>query len=178
MVVSETGKQLIRTCEGVKQNAYLDSVGVPTIGWGSTFMPNGERVKIGDYLSLADCNTLLDAACKQRDGELNKLLGGTILTQNQYDALFDFMYNLGVGNLASSTLLKKVLASPSDATIPDEFKKWIHAGASILPGLVKRRGLEISLWTGQKISDVVAGWDTFKQIIEQEKNSDFLTQNL
>jgi lysozyme len=70
------------------------------------------------------------------------------INQNQFDALVSFAYNLGVGNLKSSTLLKKVNANPSDPTIRDEFMKWVNGGGKKLPGLVKRRQAEADLYFG------------------------------
>jgi lysozyme len=75
------------------------------------------------------------------------------LTQNQYDALVDFVFNLGAQKLATSTLLKLVNADPSNALIPAEFRKWVYAtnpktGArERLPGLIIRREKEAKLYS-------------------------------
>lgn len=68
------------------------------------------------------------------------------LTQNQFDALVSFTFNLGEGSLKSSTLLKKVNANPSDTTISSEFLKWNKAGGKVIDGLTKRRQAEAKLY--------------------------------
>jgi GH24 family phage-related lysozyme (muramidase) len=68
------------------------------------------------------------------------------LTQNQFDVLVDFAYNAGVGNLKSSTMLKKVNAGDLDA-VPAELMKWTKGGGKVLPGLVRRRQAASAWWT-------------------------------
>ena len=68
------------------------------------------------------------------------------INQNQFDALCSFAYNCGVGNLKSSTLLKKVNKNPNDPTIKDEFLKWNKGGGKVLTGLTKRRIEEAQLY--------------------------------
>lgn len=68
------------------------------------------------------------------------------MTQNQFDALVSFCYNLGTGSLRTSTLLKKANRNPNDATIAAEFKKWINAGGKPLEGLKRRREAEAELY--------------------------------
>jgi lysozyme len=68
------------------------------------------------------------------------------LTQSQFDALTSFCYNLGGGNLKSSTLLKKVNLNPNDPTIKAEFLKWNKAGGKVLAGLTRRREAEATLY--------------------------------
>jgi lysozyme len=68
------------------------------------------------------------------------------INQNQFDALVDFAYNLGTGNLKSSTLLKKVNADPKDHKISEEFLKWNRAGGKVLKGLTARRVAEAELY--------------------------------
>ena len=69
-----------------------------------------------------------------------------VRTQGQYDALVDFAYNLGLGNLKSSTLLKKVKAGAPVAEIQAEFRRWVYAKGKKLKGLVKRREWEAQRW--------------------------------
>jgi lysozyme len=68
------------------------------------------------------------------------------ITQNQFDALVSFAYNLGPSNLKVSTLLKKVNANPNDELIKLEFMKWVKAGGKTLKGLVRRREAEANLY--------------------------------
>ena len=68
------------------------------------------------------------------------------INQNQKDALTDFAYNCGVGNLKNSTLLKKVNANPIDASIRAEFLRWDKANGKVLAGLTRRREAEANLY--------------------------------
>jgi lysozyme len=68
------------------------------------------------------------------------------INQNQFDALVSFCYNVGPGNLKSSTLLKKVNANPNDPTIRTEFLKWNKGGGKVLAGLTRRRTAEANLY--------------------------------
>jgi len=68
------------------------------------------------------------------------------LTQNQFDALVSFTYNLGATNLSKSTLLKKVNKDPEDKSIAEEFVKWNKAGGKVLTGLTRRRKAEAQLY--------------------------------
>lgn len=69
-----------------------------------------------------------------------------VRTQGQYDALVDFAYNLGLGNLKSSTLLRKIKAGASTGDIQEQFRRWVYAGGKVLKGLVKRREWEAQRW--------------------------------
>ena len=71
---------------------------------------------------------------------------GHPVSQHQFDALLSFTYNVGTGNLARSTLLKKVKANPKDPSIRGEFARWVYGGGKRLPGLVRRRKMEADLY--------------------------------
>ena len=77
---------------------------------------------------------------------LNKELGKTVLTQNQFDALLLFQYNCGNAALSGSTLFRKVKANPNDSTIISEFAKWDKGGGKQLKGLTIRRATESKLY--------------------------------
>jgi lysozyme len=68
------------------------------------------------------------------------------VSENQFSALVCFAYNVGIGNLKKSTLLKKVNVNPNDETIAAEFAKWNKAGGKVLNGLVRRRKAEADLY--------------------------------
>ena len=147
MNISKTGIQLIKDFEGLRLNAYKCSAGVPTIGYGSCFYPDKSNVKMGDVLrdkneaELLLINTLFDY-----DIYVSKYTKSVKLTQYQFDALVSFAFNVGLGNLSKSTLLKMVLSNPNDTNIPAEFEKWNKAGGKVLQGLVKRRKKEAELY--------------------------------
>lgn len=69
-----------------------------------------------------------------------------VRTQGQYDALVDFAYNLGLGNLKSSTLLRKIKEGAPTGDIQEQFRRWVYAGGKVLKGLVKRREWEAQRW--------------------------------
>lgn len=115
-----------------------------TIGIGHTGSVDGKPVSPGMVISQAKSRELLKADAATATRGVVKLV--TVpLNQNQFDALVDFTFNLGEGNLRSSTLLKK-LNSKDYAGAADEFPKWNKAGGIVLPGLTKRRAAERALF--------------------------------
>ena len=69
-----------------------------------------------------------------------------VRTQGQFDALVDFAYNLGLGNLKSSTLLRKIKEGAPTGDIQEQFRRWVYAGGKVLKGLVRRREWEAQRW--------------------------------
>lgn len=138
--------EILKKHEGFRSKPYLCPAGVPTIGYGSTYYPDGKRVKMTDpAIDKVAAETLLYLTLKKfEDCILNAVKSN--INQNQFDALVSFTYNLGCGNLNKSTLLKKVNANPCDATISNEFAKWDKAGGKRLNGLTKRRNDEAALY--------------------------------
>lgn len=140
---------LIKLFEGCKLSAYVDpgTGSLPiTIGWGNTLDQNGKPFKLGDKISQERADFLLEREVNDKAAGVSKLLGNKIVTQNQFDSLVCFAYNIGIGALGKSTLLKKLLINPSDLTIKDEFLRWNKGGGKILPGLTKRRQAEWNLF--------------------------------
>jgi lysozyme len=138
MKASNGIKDFIKRYEGCKLTSYKDSVGVLTIGYGHT----GSDVKAGRTITQAEANNLFDKDIAAFEGQLNSLLVGTQVSQNQFDALLSFSFNLGIGKLKTSTLFKKVKSNPSDESIGNEFRRWVYAGGKVLSGLVRRRDEE------------------------------------
>lgn len=146
MKASSDAINLIKKWEGLRLNAYYDPVGVLTIGYGHT----GPDVYPGQAISMDEAEALLlDDVYNVAERPISRLITAP-LTQNQYDALVSWTFNLGSGNLQNSTLRRKINANPNDPTIPDEFKKWNKAGGIVLNGLTKRREEEAALWSGSK----------------------------
>lgn len=144
MKTSNGGVVLIKGFEGKRLVAYDDGVGVWTIGFGTIKYPNGARVKRGDKCTEAQAEQYLRNDLIKFENAVNRLVKVT-LTQNQFDALISFTYNLGETNLNSSTLLKK-LNSKDYKGAAKEFLRWNRAGGRILNGLVKRRKAEMELF--------------------------------
>jgi len=147
MNISKTGIQLIKDFEGLRLNAYKCSAGVSTIGYGSTFYPDKSNVKMGDVLrDKEEAEVLLINTLVDYDIYVSKYTKSVKLTQYQFDALVCFAFNVGLGNLSKSTLLKLVLSNPNDSNISLEFLKWNKAAGKILNGLTKRRQKEAELY--------------------------------
>lgn len=121
--------------EGMRQSAYIDPVGIVTVCAGHT-----KTAKMGQTKTAAQCAELLRQDTKQAEAAIKRLVS-VKLTQRQYDALTSFVFNVGEGNFASSTLLKRMNAGRCNAAA-DEFAKWNKAGGRILEGLVRRRAYE------------------------------------
>jgi len=135
MQTSNKGIDLIKRFEGLKFEAYRDSVGIPTIGYGHT-----HNVKMGDVITGEQADKYLREDLLVAELTINTNVRVN-LTQNQFDALASFVFNLGSGNFVKSTLLKKLNAGDF-AGAADEFGKWVNAGSKKLAGLVKRRTAE------------------------------------
>lgn len=142
---SENCIELIKRFEGLKLQAYKCPAGIWTIGFGSTYYEDGTRIKQGEVITDYRAKQLLQRTLIQYEQGVDSNTRDDI-NQNQFDALVDFAYNLGVQNLKISQLLKKVNANPSDLSIRSEFGKWAKAGGVVLKGLVARRAAEADLY--------------------------------
>ena len=144
MRASENGINLIKQFEGCRLTAYQDSVGVWTIGYGWTQPVDGKPVGKGMTITQQKANQLLTEGVAQFEKGVNSLVTVS-LNQNQFDALVDFAYNLGVNALKGSTLLRKINTGDY-AGAANEFTKWNKAGGKELAGLTRRREAEKSLF--------------------------------
>lgn len=144
MRASENGINLIKQFEGCRLTAYQDSVGVWTIGYGWTQSVDGNPVAKGMVITQQKADDLLKQGVVQYENGVNSLVK-VQLNQNQFDALVDFAYNLGVNALKGSTLLKK-LNTGDYAGAANEFTKWNKAGGKEVAGLTRRREAEKSLF--------------------------------
>jgi lysozyme len=144
--IGTKGLNLIKSFEGLKLKPYLCSAKVATIGYGNTFYENKKKVTLKDSpITEQRANELLEWSLEGFERHVDSYCVDTI-TQNQFDALVSFCYNVGPSNLKSSTLLKKVNANPNDPTIRAEFLKWNKAGGRALAGLTRRRTAEADLY--------------------------------
>jgi GH24 family phage-related lysozyme (muramidase) len=144
MQISNNGINLIKQFEGCKLQAYQDSVGVWTIGYGWTQPVEGKPVAKGMAITQQKANILLTEGISQYEKGVTNLVTVPV-NQNQFDSLVDFAYNLGVNALKGSTLLKKLNAGDY-AGAAAEFPKWNKAGGKELAGLTRRREAEKSLF--------------------------------
>ena len=141
MNISEAGLALIREFEGCKLEAYLDSVGIPTIGVGHT-----AGVKMGDICTQDQADTWLRTDVQVAVRCVANSVTG-VLSQGQIDALTSFVFNLGCGALRNSSLLRMLNAGHDDAAA-QQFERWNHAGGRVLAGLTARREAEKELFLG------------------------------
>jgi len=155
MFTSQKGIDIIKKYEGCKLTAYKCPAGVPTIGYGRT-----QGVKMGMTITQAQAEAFLKADIKPLESVLNKM--GINYTQNQFDALVSWLFNLGVGNFNSSTLKKKILAKASDVEITDQITKWVNAGGKPLLGLKKRRVEEANLFLGKTLYNIDSSGNIIK----------------
>ncbi|MBS1532894.1 MAG: lysozyme [Bacteroidetes bacterium] len=123
MKLSNQGINVIKNFEGLSLAAYRDVAGVWTIGYGSTRYHDGRPVKPGDKLANEQqASALFSNTLGQYQDAVNQYVK-VPLTQNQFDALVSFTYNLGTGALKESTLLKK-LNEKDYAGAADQFLVW------------------------------------------------------
>jgi lysozyme len=126
--------------EGLELHAYRDPVGIWTIGWGHT----GADVTPNLVITEAQAEAMLMDDLTHAGNSVSRLVSVT-LSQNEFDALTDFTFNLGVGAFAASTLRRLVNESKM-VEASGEFGKWVHAGGKVLPGLIARRQAEQELF--------------------------------
>ncbi|RQS02597.1 lysozyme [Burkholderia sp. Bp9002] len=135
------GIELIKHFEGLRLARYLDAVGKPTIGYGHLILPHEQFTR---PLTQTEADALLRHDLRGAELNLRKLVRVPI-TQQQFDALMSFVFNLGAGRLRSSTLLRYLNAGAS-ARAADQFLVWNKAGGRPLAGLTKRRQAERALF--------------------------------
>lgn len=140
MNISDKGIEFIKKEEGCVLTAYKCPANVWTIGYGHT-----ANVKSGDKITLEEAEELLRCDLKYFEDVVNKYVKIEI-SQNKYDALVSFCYNVGTGNFISSTLLKKVNDGCCDDEICEQFNRWVYAKGKKLPVLVARRKREADLY--------------------------------
>lgn len=139
MKTSDNGIKLIKRYEGCRLVAYKCAAGVWTIGYGHT-----SGVKQGQSISQAKAVEYLKSDLAKFEKSVNTVVKVPI-TQNMFDALISFTYNLGSGALAKSTLLK-LINNEEYSKAALEFEKWVKAGDKVLSGLVKRRNAEKKMY--------------------------------
>ena len=139
MRTGRDGVELIRHFEGCRFDAYLGPAGVWTMGYGHT-----ADVKEGDSIDQEAAEAFLIEDLETFEQAVTRLVE-VPLTQQQFDALVSWTFNLGAGNLAESTLLKK-LNNYQYAEGPEQMMRWVRAGGKVLDGLVRRRAAEAALF--------------------------------
>lgn len=155
MQLSKKGLELIKEFEAFRAIAYKDTGGVLTIGYGHALSPrelrtgrlNETGVVWRNGLTRQQIDDLLKVDSLQAVDAINDLVSYPI-TQNQFDALVSFVFNIGRGQFKISTLLKK-LNQGNYAAIPKEMRKWVYDNGKKIKGLANRREKEIKLFLGE-----------------------------
>jgi len=143
--IDDAGLNLITQFEGFRANPYQDQNNIWTIGYGSTYLTDGSRVT--QYTPAVTQNQALDLlhyGCRTAINCINTHVN-VDLNQNQFDALCDFVYNVGSGNFISSTLLVLLNQGQYDS-VPTQLMRWTKTGGQPNSGLIRRRQAEINLW--------------------------------
>ena len=150
MIPDKTCFDFIKSREGLKLTAYQDSAGVWTIGYGSIIYSDSNPVKKGDKITQTVADQLIEEEINSKSLKVTAIVIPASLNQHQYNALVSFAYNVGLGALISSTLLKLVKANPSEPKIRDAFMMWdkVHKNGALfeVPGLKMRRSAEATLY--------------------------------
>ena len=144
MKASVDAYELIKQFEGLRLEAYLCPAGIWTIGYGHT-----SGVSPNSFITIQEADEYLHRDVATIEMQLNKL--NLSLRQCQWDAIVSFVFNVGIGNFRSSTLLAKIRTNPDDNSIMDEFLRWVYANGKVMRGLQKRRLTEMKLYFSDKL---------------------------
>lgn len=139
--INQAGVDLIKRFEGFKPQAYLDPVGIPTIGYGHTKAVTNHHVRTKRRITEQEAEALLKADLEEAERAVEHPIN-VPLNDHQFAALVSFTFNLGSGNLQESTLRRKLNAGNYEA-IPSEMSRWVGC---TLRGLVRRRADEGELF--------------------------------
>jgi lysozyme len=140
LTYSKDGLTLTEQFEGCELTAYQDQVGVWTIGYGHT----GPGIAAGLTITQDQAEALLLSDVAASSAYVNHVVS-IVLAQEEFDALVDFVFNLGRGAFAGSTLLRELNAS-NFAAAAAQFNAWDHAGGKVVAGLLRRRQAETDLF--------------------------------
>ncbi|HVW56009.1 MAG TPA: lysozyme, partial [Rhizobiaceae bacterium] len=143
--INAAGLELIKSFEGLRLQAYRDSVGIWTIGYGHT-----AGVKAGQTITEVQASQFLLADLSDAEGAVEKFV--TVpLNDNQFAALVSLTFNIGAEAFRRSTLRKKLNAGDY-AAVPGQLTLWVKGAGKTIPGLVRRRKAESDLWNTPSIA--------------------------
>lgn len=145
MSARKTAESIIKKYEGLRLKAYLDSAGIPTIGYGVITYSNGTKVKMGDLITKEKAESEFKHHFDKFFNDVQSRLKVSV-SESQLASLVSFAYNVGINALLTSTLWKKLHANEPKKVVADEFKKWVYAGGNKVQGLVNRRESERNLF--------------------------------
>lgn len=144
MRINERGKNLVKKFEGLRLEAYRCPAGVLTIGYGST----GPHVTTGLVITPGEAERLLDKDLSRFEVGVTAMLGNAPASEDEFSAMVSLAFNIGLQRFATSTLLKRHKAG-NKIGAANAFLSWVYAGKQKLPGLMRRREAERSLYLGE-----------------------------
>lgn len=144
--------------EGVELQVYLDPVNLPTVCVGRM----DKKLKLGQTFTLDECMTMLAQDWKKHQNQLDRVVKVDYKSEWQQQALTDFTFNLGIGSVQSSTLLK-LLNQGKHVEACQQLTRWVKAGGKTLAGLVKRRDKEMPYCLGDLPWDKQKAYNEFKR---------------
>ena len=133
---------MIKHFERCKLTAYQDQNSIQTIGWRHT-----AGVKKGDKWTQDKVDNTLLNDIDEFKGYVNHYVN-VPLTQNQFDSLISWTYNIGTRGLKKSVMLTKLNEKKYDE-VPSQMKRWNKAGGKVSRGLVRRRNAEAAMFSGE-----------------------------
>ena len=145
-----SGAFIVAPFEGKENKAYIDPVGIVTVCYGNT----GKEAVLGKTYSDEQCLDQMATDLKQHDKQLMSVVKVPFKSDYQHAAMLSFVYNAGIGNFSSSTMLKKLNAKDYVGSC-QELTKWVYAKKKMLKGLVIRRSLEYKYCMGEVPVEVI-----------------------
>jgi lysozyme len=153
--MSAAGLQMLKKLEGCKTVPYKDVAGHLTVGVGHLLTEEEIETGLihdevpfapGAPITMEQCLQVLALDVGKAEAEVH-LMVEVWLEQYEFDALVSFVYNIGAGAFASSTLLKKLNSGDHEA-VPNEMRRWNKVGGKVVTGLENRREYEVKMWQG------------------------------
>ncbi len=158
-----TSKELfekLKEFEGLRLEAYKDVAGVWTIGYGHTY-----NVREGDRISEYWAEEMLRKDIEMCERQVLAL--GVVKYQGQLDALVEFTFNLGIGRLKTSTLLRDIQNNFGRETIGKEFRRWTYVNGKRMNALIRRRSWDVQRY----FDDRYTLEDVKEMLAEKQKNA-------
>lgn len=138
--------EFIKEKEGFREKPYKDQAGVWTIGYGHTKAAGGLDPESSTKITRKDAEDLLKLDLQVIATYIEKYVCVN-LEENKREALYSFVYNIGVNNFKNSNLLV-VINNSEFKKVPEEMRRWVHVNGVVNKGLQRRREDEIKFWEG------------------------------
>ena len=150
--------------EGVELQVYLDPVSLPTVCVGRM----DKKLKLGQTFTLDECMEMLAEDWKKHQAQLDSVVKVPYKSDWQKEALTDFTFNVGIGNVQSSTLIR-LLNQGKHVEACQQLSRWVKAGGKTLKGLVTRRKNTMPYCLGELSWDKQKAYEDFKNDYEKAR---------